>query len=251
MRASRLAAVGIAAGSMMLGMAAPAFATPDTTPKVGDECKTAGETAKDAEGMGLTCVKGEDGKLTWVASPVKPGDPGGENPGGENPGNENPKPTFKFGYDKVKLSSLRVAPGYKTTFTVTCPTSVIITGNGYTQKSLPVKKTGENTWTATGTFRKNLPNPTIATVICKDFGSVKYSTQPEKGETKPGKPGKPGQMKPKTPKIPTGRIDTGDGSTYAQNEGAPAGLLAAGFGALMALGLGAVALRRRTAGERS
>ncbi len=235
MRASRLAAVGIAAGSMMLGMAAPAFATPETAPKVGDECKTAGETAKD-------------GKLRWVSAT-----PGGDEPGdgNENPGGEDPKPTFKFGYDKVKLSSLRVAPGYKTTFTVTCPTSVIITGNGYTQKSLPVKKTGENTWTATGTFRKNLPNPTIATVVCKDFGSVKYSTQPEKGENKPGKPGKPGQMKPKTPKIPTGRIDTGDGSTYVQNEGAPAGLLAAGFGALMALGLGAVALRRRTAGERS
>ncbi|MEV4672000.1 hypothetical protein AB0K34_10150 [Actinomadura sp. NPDC049382] len=231
-------------------MAAPAFATPDTvTP--GAFCDKAGDTGKTDKGTAMVCKTAKDGKLRWAAAEPGNENPGGENPGGENPGNENPKPTFKFGYDKVKLSSLRVAPGYKTTFTVTCPTSVIITGNGYTQKSLPVKKTGENTWTATGTFRKNLPNPTIATVVCKDFGSVKYSTQPEKGETKPGKPGKPGQMKPKTPKIPTGRIDTGDGSTYAQNEGAPAGLLAAGFGALMALGLGAVALRRRTAGERS
>ena len=151
----------------------------------------------------------------------------------------------------MKLSSLRVAPGYKTVFKVICPTAVTITGNGYTQNPLPVKKAGENTWTATGTFRKNLPNPTTATVVCKDYGSVKYSTQPEKPGSKPGKPGKPSQLTPKTPKIPTGRIDTGDGSTYMQNEGSHAGLLAAGWGALMAAGLGAVALRRKTAGERS
>ncbi|MFB4305212.1 hypothetical protein [Actinomadura sp. GTD37] len=220
-------------------MAAPAFA--DTPPKAGDACtqEDVGKTVKDADGMELNCVKGEDGKLTWVAAPKPPT---------ENPGGEDPKPTFKFGPDKVRLSSMRVAPGYTTKFNVICPTSVTITGNGYTQNPLPVKKAGKTIWTATGTFRKNLPDPTIATVVCKGYGSVKFTTRPEKGGTKPGKPG---QLKPTTPKIPTGRIDTGDGSTYTRNEGSPAGLLAAGWGALAALGLGAVVLRRRTAGERS
>ncbi|MFA1541505.1 hypothetical protein [Actinomadura monticuli] len=232
----------------MLGMAAPALA--DTPPVGGQFCAKddIGKTAKDADGKLLKCVlKDGDEQPRWV--PVDPGgDPGGEDPGGEDPGNENPPPTFTFGYDKVKLSSLRVAPGYKTTFTVTCPASVTITGNGYTRNPLPVTKAGENTWTATGTFRGKLPNPTTATVVCEGYGSVKYSTQPEKPGTKPGTPG---QMTPKPPKIPNGRIDTGDGSTYMRNEGSNAGLLAAGWGALTAAGLGAIALRRRTVRERS
>ncbi|NEA23092.1 hypothetical protein [Actinomadura bangladeshensis] len=260
MRASRLAAVGIAAGSMMLGMAAPALATPDdTTPKAGDACtaEQLGKTVEAADGTQLKCEK-QDGSETPIWVKVTPGNenPGGENPGNENPGGENPgtPPAFKFGPDKVKLSSLRVAPGYKTTFTVTCPTSVSITSNGYTQNPLPVKKAGENTWTATGTFRKNLPNPTTATVVCQDYGSVKFTTQPDKADGNKGDKGgnKGGStLTPKTPKIPTGRIDTGDGSMYMRDHNSTAPLLAAGWGALMAVGLGAIVLRRRSAAERS
>ncbi|WP_346047328.1 hypothetical protein [Actinomadura chokoriensis] len=254
MRASRLAAVGIAAGSMMLGMAAPALA--DTTPVNGQFCQKdmIGQTGKAADGTLLKCeLQPGDDQPKWVK--VTPGNenPGGENPGGEDPGTPN-EPAFKFGPDKVKLSSLRVAPGYKTTFTVTCPTSVSITSNGYTQNPLPVKKAGENTWTATGTFRKNLPNPTTATVVCKDYGSVKFTTQPDKADGNKGDKGGNkggGTLTPKTPKIPTGRIDTGDGSMYMRDQNSPAPLLAAGWGALMAVGLGAIVLRRRSAAERS
>lgn len=261
MRASRLAAVGIAAGTMMLGMAAPALATPDdTAPKAGDACtvEQVGTTAEAADGTKLHCEQ-QAGSETpvWVA--VKDGDePGDENPGGEDPGGEDPgtpnEPAFEFGPDKVKLSSLDVAPGLKTTFTVTCPTSVTITSNGYTQNPLPVKKAGENTWTATGTFRKTLPNPTTATVVCKDYGAVKFTTEPDKtdgnGGDKGGNKGG-GKLTATTPKIPTGRIDTGDGSMYMHDQHSAAPLLAAGWGALMAVGLGAIVLRRRTAAERS
>ncbi|CND43809.1 Uncharacterised protein [Mycobacterium tuberculosis] len=260
MRASRLAAVGIAAGSMMLGMAGPAFATDPVHP--GSFCDKAGETGTSTTGKAMICKTATDGKLRWASADGSE-DPGGETPGGENPGGENPggedpgtpnEPAFKFGPDKVKLSSLRVAPGYKTTFTVTCPTSVSITSNGYTQNPLPVKKAGENTWTATGTFRKNLPNPTTATVVCQDYGAVKFTTEPDKADGNGGnKGGSKGGSKltPTTPKIPTGRIDTGDGSMYMRDHNSPAPLLAAGWGALVAVGLGAMVLRRRTAAERS
>ncbi|MFC5748749.1 hypothetical protein [Actinomadura rugatobispora] len=153
---------------------------------------------------------------------------------------EPEQPKFDFGYDDVKLSTTRVVPNGKTTFTVTCPTEVTITGNGYTQNPLPVKKAGEKTWTATGTFKSSLPDPTLATVTCKNHGSVKYSTSPEKGDLSPKKP---------TGKIPTGRIDTGDGSTVAGGGGSAA-LLAGGSAAVLAAaGAGVVLLRRRGIGQ--
>ncbi len=249
MRASRLAAVGIAAGSMMLGMAAPALA--DTPPKAGQFCSKddVGKTYTGDDGTVLKCmVKAGEEQPRWVD--VSGDEPGGDPSESPSPSPTPTKPAFKFGYDKVKLSSLRVAPGYKTTFTVTCPTSVVITGNGYTQNPLPVKKTGDDTWTATGTFRSKLPDPTTATVACKGYGSVSYSTRPDKGGNGGGNGGG-GTMKPKTPKIPSGRIDTGDGSMYMSGGNSSAPLLAAGWGVLMAAGLGAVALRRRTVRERS
>ncbi|NKZ05539.1 hypothetical protein [Actinomadura latina] len=240
-------------------MAAPALA--DTPPKAGDNCtkEQVGSTTKAEDGTLLKCVLPDGGdQPTWVK--VGDGDPGGGEPGDGDP-SESPtptptptptKPAFKFGYDKVKLSSLRVAPGYKTTFTVTCPTAVVITGNGYTQNPLPVKKIGDDTWTATGTFRTKLPNPTTATVACKGYGSVGYSTEPDKGGNGGGGGNGGNTMKPKTPKIPSGRIDTGDGSMYMRGGGSP--LPAAGWGALALAGLGglgAAALRRRAVRERS
>ncbi|WP_433475268.1 hypothetical protein ACQPZP_42515 [Spirillospora sp. CA-142024] len=232
MRATRLTAAAIAAGSMVLGMAGPALATPDAPPKAGQFCKKAelGKTAKAEDGTLLKCMKkaGQE-QPHWVA--ISPGDDEPTAPP------TTPKPTFKFGYDKVKLSSRRVAPGLTTTFTVTCPSTVSITSNGYTRNPLPVKKIGKNTWTATGTFRGNLPDPTTATVVCKGFGSVKFSTSPEKGGN---------NMTPTKPKIPVGRIDTGDGSMYRRPGGSSAPLLAGAWGALTAVGLAAVALRRRT-----
>jgi hypothetical protein len=238
MRATRLAAAAIAAGPLVLGMAGPALATPDAPPKAGQFCKKEdiGKTAKAADGTLLKCVrKAGQQQPHWVAASDEPT----ESP---SPSPSPTKPTFKFGYDKVKLSSRRVAPGLSTTFTVTCPSTVVITSNGYTKNPLPVKKVGKATWTATGTFRSNLPDPTTATVVCKGFGSVRYSTSPEKGGN---------NMEPKTPKIPTGPINTGDGSMYGRADGSAAPVLAAVWGAVMAAGLGAVALRRRTVRERS
>jgi hypothetical protein len=235
---------------MMLGMAAPALA--DTPPKAGDNCtkEQVGSTTKAEDGTLLKCVMPDGAQQpTWVKVDDRPGDGDPSESPTPTPTPTPTKPAFKFGYDKVKLSSLRVAPGYKTTFTVTCPTSVVITGNGYTQNPLPVKKAGDDTWTAVGTFRSKLPTPTIATVACKGYGSVSYTTQPDKGDGNGGGGNGGGTMKPKTPKIPTGRIDTGDGSMYTQGSSAP--LLAAGWGALLLAGLGAVALRRRTVRERS
>ncbi|MCP9952423.1 hypothetical protein [Actinomadura madurae] len=234
MRATRLAAAAIAAGSLVLGMAGPALAT--APPKDGQFCKKEdlGKTAKAADGTLLKCMKkAGDKQPHWYQISGEPT---------ESPSPSPTKPTFKFGYDKVKLSSRRVAPGLSTTFTVTCPSTVTITGNGYTRNPLPVKKAGKATWTATGTFRSKLPDPTTATVVCKGFGSVRFSTSPEKGGN---------NMEPKTPKIPTGPINTGDGSMYAGSDGSAAPVLAAMWGALMAAGLGAVALRRRTVRERS
>lgn len=155
------------------------------------------------------------------------------------------RPTFSFGYDDVQLSTRRVVPGGSTTFTVTCPTSVTITGNGFTQNPLKVTKIGEGKWRATGVFKKSLPNPTTATVICKDHGSVKYTTNPSQGDG--------GGMKPKpSTKIPTGPINTGDGTLYAaEKDGSAVPLAATGAGAALAAGLGAVVLRRRTVRGRS
>ncbi|MFC5749230.1 hypothetical protein [Actinomadura rugatobispora] len=228
MRAIRLAATGFAAGAMVLGMAAPALAAEPvpTTVTPGAFCKNEhlGQKSKTKDGTPMICLKKPGEKQgRWRA--VAPDVP------------TPPKPVFKFGYDKVKLSSRRVVPGGTTTFTVTCPSTVTITGNGYTRSPLAVKKLSANRWTATGTFRTNLPDPTTATVVCKGYGSVKLSTSPEKNDG----------LKPKQPKIPTGRIDTGDGSTQGNGSALPA----AGLGALALAGLGAFALRRRTARERS
>jgi hypothetical protein len=172
----------------------------------------------------FTCViEGGSATLTLSVSPKKPA-----------------PPKFTFGYDDVKMSTSKVVPNGKTTFTITCPTSVTIVSNGYTQSPLTVTKAGKDTWTANGTFKSSLPDPTVATVTCEGYGSVKYSTSPEKGDLTPKKP---------AGKIPTGRIDTGDGSTVAGGPGT--GLLAGGAaGALAAAGLGTVLLRRRLGQER-
>ncbi|MEU8799260.1 hypothetical protein [Spirillospora sp. NPDC048819] len=239
MRATQLAAAGFAAGAMVLGMAGPALATPGDPVTPGAPCSNVGATAENAAGELMKCIKkaGEE-KATW-----QPAAPGDENP---TPTPTPTTPTFKFGYDKVKLSTTRVAPGQNVTFTVTCPTSVTVAGNGYTKNPLPVKKAGENTFTAQGTYRSNLPDPTTVTVVCKDFGSVKYSTSPEKAEGSGN--GNGNGMAPKTPKVPTGPINTGDGSSLGTG-GSP--MMAAAWGVFAFLGLGAVALRRRTVSERS
>ncbi|MBO2463454.1 hypothetical protein [Actinomadura violacea] len=244
MRATQLAAAAVATGALVLGMAGPALADSPTQsgPKAGQFCKKAdiGKKVKLADGTLLKCALKAGQKVPhWVdisgqTPPTKPSPP------------VTPKPVFRFGFDKVQLSSRVVAPGRHTTFTVTCPSAVTITSNGYTRSPLPVRKAGKATWTATGTFKSSLPDPTVATVVCKGFGSVKYSTHPSKNPSKGGN-----SMQPTTPKIPNGRIDTGDGSMYRPAAGSGAPLMAIGWGALAAAGLGAVALRRRTARERS
>ncbi|MGP4022777.1 hypothetical protein [Actinomadura sp. 3N407] len=283
MRSTRLAAAGVAAGAMVLGMAGPALA--DGKASASPNPFTAGSkitvTVAGCESKPVlahqgTMVFAEVVKFTqsganWTSGPVTTFDSRHLKAGqtynykvtchdanqqkltmtlpltvAKPDGNPDPTPEFKFGYDKVKLSSRRVAPGQNVTFTVNCPTAVSVSGNGYTKNPLPVKKAGKDTFTATGTYRSNLPDPTTVTVVCKDFGSVKYSTSPEKA----GGSGNGGgnAMEPKTPKIPTGPINTGDGSSLG-NDGSP--MMAAAWGAFMFLGLGAVALRRRTVQERS
>ncbi|TNY36900.1 hypothetical protein EIO00_10925 [Thermomonospora catenispora] len=186
-----------------------------------------------------TCqIEGGSAVLSLTTTP-------GKRPDRPTPTPTPTRPTFSFGYDDVQLSTRRVVPGGSTTFTVTCPTSVTITGNGFTQSPLKVTKIGENKWRATGVFKKNLPNPTTATVICKGHGSVKYTTNPDKGDNNNMKP------KPST-KIPTGPINTGDGTLYmAEKNGSAMPLAAAGAGAALAAGLGAVVLRRRMVRGRS
>ncbi|MFB4301207.1 hypothetical protein [Actinomadura sp. NTSP31] len=245
MRATRLAAAAVATGSMVLGMAGTALAAPaQEGPKAGQFCKKVeiGKEVELADGTLLKCTLKAGQKVPhWV-------DVTGQTPPTEPPTSPptTPKPVFRFGFDKVQLSSRVVAPGRKTTFTVTCPSAVTITGNGYTRDPLAVQKAGKSTWTATGTFKSSLPDPTVVTVVCKGFGSVKFSTHPSKNPSKPGN-----SMQPATPKIPNGRIDTGDGSMYGRSAGSGAPLIAVGWGVLAAAGLGAVALRRRTARERS
>jgi hypothetical protein len=271
MHTTRLAAAGAVAALVALGMAGPAqaaepaaSATPDPFKPGADltlsitECT---ETPTSVAGdlfTGTPQFSGEAGG-TWTAKQAtKPAlAPGksftitinckvGEAPiertvtvtsAKEEP---NEPPAFSFGFDDVKMSTTRVVPNGSTTFTVTCPTAVTINSNAYTTNPLPVTKSGENTWTSTGKFKSSLPNPSVVTIACKDHGAVEFTTNPEKGEMKPGKkiPGK----------IPTGRIDTGDGSTQT-GTGMP--LLAGGTAALAAAGLGAVALRRRIGRERS
>ncbi|WP_030163580.1 hypothetical protein [Spirillospora albida] len=237
MRATRLAATGFAAGAMVLGMAAPALADP-VTPGAFCGKKNIGETGKTVDGVLMRCtLKAGEEQPRWRK--VAPGDTPTETP---TPTPTPTAPQFKFGTDKVRLSTNRVVPGGSTTFTITCPSSVSITSNGYTRNPLPVAKIAENRWRATGTFRSKLPDPTTATVVCKGYGSVKLSTSPEKGDN---------GLKPRTPKIPTGPINTGDGSVYGQRDGSSALLPAAGGGALLLAGFGAFALRRKTAGKRS
>ncbi|XRQ06920.1 hypothetical protein ACN3XK_62035 [Actinomadura welshii] len=291
MRSTRLAAAGVAAGALVLGMAGPALAdgkavaSPNPFPAGSNVNITVTGCNPESEPVlqhGGTMVFAQTVNFThsggtWTSGPVKTFD-GRQLKAGETytytvtchdanqqkltmklpltiaKADDNPEPSpspgrpeFKFGYDKVKLSTTRVAPGQKVAFKVACPTAVTISGNGYTENPLPVKKTGENVWGATGTYRSNLPDPTTVTVVCKDFGSVKYSTSPDKGDGN-GNGNGGGSMDPKTPKIPTGRIDTGDGSSLGE-AGSP--MMAAAWGAFAFLGLGAVALRRRTVRERS
>lgn len=279
MRSTRLAAAGVAAGAMVLGMAGPAFADGKASAspypfKAGSKvtvtvtgCDTKPVLAHQGTMVFNGLVKFTQSGTTWTSAPVatfdsrqlKAGqsydykvtcfDPNNEKltmtlplKVAEPDGNPDPTPEFKFGYDKVKLSTTRVAPGQNVTFTVNCPTAVTVSGNGYTKNPLPVKKTGDAMFSAQGTYRSNLPNPTTVTVVCKDFGSVKYSTSPEKAKEN----GNGGGMTPKTPKVPTGPINTGDGSTLGTG-GSP--MAAAAWGVFAFLGLGAVALRRRTVSE--
>lgn len=291
MRSTRLAAAGVAAGAMVLGMAGPALAegkavaSPNPFPAGSAiNVTVTGCDTKPVLGHQGTMVFAETVNFTqngdtWSSGPVKTFDGRHLKAGqtynyrvtcydadnqkvtmtlpltvAEAQDNPDPTPTpgrpeFRFGYDKVKLSTRRVAPGQKVTFKIACPTEVTVSGNGYTQNPLPVKKAGDGVWTATGTYRSNLPDPTTVTVVCKNFGSVKYSTSPEKGDGNGGGGNGGGNaMTPQTPKIPTGRIDTGDGSSL-RDGGSP--MMAAAWGAFAFLGLGAVALRRRIAQERS
>jgi hypothetical protein len=271
MHTTRLAAAGAVAALVALGMAGPAQAAAEATISASPSVFNPGDT------LNLSVTECEDepagsGSEIFAEAPAFAGAPGAWTAAAKTKATlergtpyttaftctvaekevpltltvttaeeePNEPPAFSFGFDDVKMSTTRVVPNGSTTFTVTCPTAVTINSNAYTTNPLPVTKSGENTWTSTGTFKSSLPNPSVVTIACKDHGAVEFTTNPEKGEMKPGKkiPGK----------IPTGRIDTGDGSTQT-GTGMP--LLAGGTAALAAAGLGAVALRRRIGRERS
>ncbi|MDL4774834.1 hypothetical protein [Actinomadura xylanilytica] len=181
----------------------------------------------------FTCKVGETThKLTLTVNPSK------------EPGVKPAPQKFSFGYDDVELSTRKVIPGKSMTFTITCPTAVTITGNGFTTKALAVKTVRTGVFKAVGMFRSGtLPNPTVATVACKGHGYVKYST-------KPGEAIKPGK---KSPQIPAGAPNTGDGSLSLHHEDGgsmtPALVGGGSAGALAVVGGGLVLLRRRGAGR--
>lgn len=154
------------------------------------------------------------------------------------------EPKFKFGFDKVQLSTRRVMPGSNITFRVKCPNPVSATSASWATAP-SFKKTGTDTWTGTGRFKSSLPAVVNIKVSCKGFGFVTYSTKP--GKRNVGDGGGTGN-------IPTGPgPNTGDGSLFMQeSEGSNMALIAGGSaGALAVAGLGTVLVRRRRTGQES
>jgi hypothetical protein len=187
MRVARLAAAGTAAGIVVLGAGAPAFAQ--------------------------------------------------EDPSQPKPEPTATQPAFKFGFDKVQLTTRRVVPGGKIGFTVTCPTTVTATSSSFAVA--PRFKKAEDTSKAVATFRRALPKVVNIKVSCAQFGFVTFSTKPGKGNVDNG------------PNVPSQGPNTGGGATA--DSGTPANLggaaaIAASLAGATGLGL-VFAARRRMARE--
>jgi hypothetical protein len=147
------------------------------------------------------------------------------------------KPDFKFGFDKVKLSTRTVVAGGKLGMTVTCPSTVTATSASFTAQPKFEKK--DEVWKATATFKDHLPSVVRLKVTCSGHGSVSYSTKPGERDVKPG-----------DGKIPKGAPQTGDGSMAGRSgDGGGSGMLPiVGSAAVLAgvgLGGGGLLMRRR------
>jgi hypothetical protein len=147
---------------------------------------------------------------------------------------KTPAPGFKFGFDKVQLSTRTVEAGGKIGMTVTCPSTVTATSASFTAAPKFDKK--DDVSKATATFKDHLPSVVRVKITCSGHGSVGYSTKPGERDVKPG-----------DGKIPKGAPETGDGSMAPRGDGGGlGGLTIAGSAAVLAgAGLGGGLLLRR------
>ncbi|MFC6885076.1 MULTISPECIES: hypothetical protein [Actinomadura] len=150
---------------------------------------------------------------------------------------------FRFGFDKIELSTRTVLPGGKFGMKVTCPTEVTATSASFV-KEPEFKELGDEgtesdapKWGATATFKKTLPSVVNVRITCAQYGSKVYSTKPGKKQVGNG-----------SPTVPKGAPDTGDGTMSGTGGNGGGALYAGGSAALVAAaGLGGLALRRRAA----
>jgi hypothetical protein len=150
---------------------------------------------------------------------------------------KKPAETFKFGFDKVELSTRTIKAGGTLGFEVTCPTTVSAKSASFVSAPTFERDTSEDKVAkGTATFKSTLPSVVTIKVYCKDHGFVTYSTKPGQKSVGDG-----------APKVPKGAPQTGDGSMAGRDgDSAPGPALLAGAGLV---GLAGVALRRR-AGRR-
>jgi hypothetical protein len=162
----------------------------------------------------------------------------------EDPATPTPTPTatepaFKFGFDKVQLSTRRVVPGGKVTFTVTCPTAVTATSSAFVANPRFAKD--GDTSKGTATYKRSLPRVVNIKVSCAKFGFVTFSTKSDTGNG--------GGNVGNGPNVPDQAPDTGGGATAENGAAALGGAAALAIGLMGATGLGLVAARRRMARE--
>lgn len=201
-------------------------------PEEGDGWMAIGGTRRDLQpGRTYRTEFRCDGQ-TFPLEITIPGSAGGGPTASPSPGTGGGG-AFKFGFDKVKLSTRKVVPGGTMGFTVTCPTTVTAESAAFAEPPKFTKKGQVSTGTAK--FGEKLPSIVKIKITCAGHGHVEYSTEPAKKALGEG-----------GPKIPVGAPDTGGGAEQGPGAavygGAAAVLLAAAGG-------GALMLRRRAKGS--
>ncbi|WP_258572104.1 hypothetical protein [Actinomadura parmotrematis] len=156
---------------------------------------------------------------------------------------------FSFGSDDVKLTPRAVTPGGAVTITVTCPVQPSASSGSFVAAPrFDAIGNGGNRWEGSSDYKPSLPSTVKLVVRCPGYGSVSYSSHPERTPGT-GSGGSGGTGTGSDPTIPVGAPDTGDGSTYGTSEGGAVLPLA---GAALALtGGGVLAVRRRRAEGRA
>lgn len=205
MRFIRLASTAAASGALAVAVAVPAVAagtspTPGTSPT-----STTSPTPSSAP------TEPAGAPHSHPTSPPTPPPP-------------LPDPSFKFGYDKVKLSTHRVVPGGTVTITVTCPTAVAIAHDVFVPPPgeviaphdplfLDAKQIGPRLFRAVGTFQQHLPKVGHVVIACAYYGYLSFTLTPDRA-------GGSTSVHPSTstPKVPVGAPETGDGSLSGTRE---------------------------------